>query len=325
MPGGDDCGHHPRLWTATGALDAGVLPDRGAQRRPRTLQARRQGDAAVLAGRDAAAEHLAQRRPVLLTEGLDVARRRTGPPEEGRPDVVEAREDRGHDDLPDGHVLEICGGAQLVRRLRPAQREAHALVARPARPAASRTRGPRGGSSGPRSARTGQLSAQGPGGVPVPVTAGSSRRASPPSLGPAPTARQRAQTSELLTFLTARRSRCDDQGRAPVAQRIEQVPSKHLVAGSIPAGRATGPRPATASAKPGTEVWHSAQRTDDSRLVWNTWESLIRDFVRHLKGTNRAVNTQMIYRRAALGLVAFLERNGELPVPRQLTRRHVEA
>src|SRR3712207_8124 len=26
--------------------------------------------------------------------------------------------------------------------------------------------------------------------------------------------------------------------RAPVAQRIEQVPSKHLVAGSIPAGRA---------------------------------------------------------------------------------------
>ena len=56
-----------------------------------------------------------------------------------------------------------------------------------------------------------------------------------------------------------------------------------------------------------------------------TWESLIRDFVRHLKGTNRAVNTQTIYRRAAQGLVAFLEADGELPGPRQLTRRHVEA
>jgi hypothetical protein len=33
-----------------------------------------------------------------------------------------------------------------------------------------------------------------------------------------------------------------------------------------------------------------------------TWESLIRDFVRHLKGTNRAVNTEAIYRRAALCL-----------------------
>jgi integrase/recombinase XerC len=47
--------------------------------------------------------------------------------------------------------------------------------------------------------------------------------------------------------------------------------------------------------------------------------------VRHLKGTNRAVNTQTIYRRAALGLVAFLEQDGHLPGPRQLTRRHVEA
>ena len=56
-----------------------------------------------------------------------------------------------------------------------------------------------------------------------------------------------------------------------------------------------------------------------------TWESLIRDFIRHLKGTNRAVNTQRIYRRAALGLVGFLEQDGELPAPRQLTRRHVEA
>jgi integrase/recombinase XerC len=59
--------------------------------------------------------------------------------------------------------------------------------------------------------------------------------------------------------------------------------------------------------------------------VRETWESLIRDFVRHLKGTNRAVNTQTIYRRAALGLVAFLEQDGHLPGPRQLTRRHVEA
>src|SRR3954464_13268583 len=56
-----------------------------------------------------------------------------------------------------------------------------------------------------------------------------------------------------------------------------------------------------------------------------TWESLIRDFVRHLKGTNRAVNTQTIYRRAAEGLVRFLEADGELPAPAHVTRRHVEA
>src|SRR3954451_19511044 len=55
-----------------------------------------------------------------------------------------------------------------------------------------------------------------------------------------------------------------------------------------------------------------------------TWESLIRDFVRHLKGTNRALNTQTIYRRAAVGLVDHLEREGSLPAPRQLTRRQVE-
>lgn len=60
---------------------------------------------------------------------------------------------------------------------------------------------------------------------------------------------------------------------------------------------------------------HSAQRADDFGLVRGTWESLIRDFMRHLKGTNRAVNTQRIYRRAALGLVAFLEQEGELPAP----------
>jgi integrase/recombinase XerC len=59
--------------------------------------------------------------------------------------------------------------------------------------------------------------------------------------------------------------------------------------------------------------------------VRETWESLIRDFVRHLKGTDRAVNTQTIYHRAALGLVQFLEQDGDLPGPRQLTRRHVEA
>jgi site-specific recombinase XerD len=59
--------------------------------------------------------------------------------------------------------------------------------------------------------------------------------------------------------------------------------------------------------------------------VRETWELLIRDFVRHLKGTNRAVNTQTIYRRAALDLVQFLEEDGALPGPRQLTRRHVEA
>src|SRR3954447_822808 len=55
-----------------------------------------------------------------------------------------------------------------------------------------------------------------------------------------------------------------------------------------------------------------------------TWESLIRDFVRHLKGTNRALNTQTIYRRAAVGLVNHLEQEGPLPSPRQLTRRQVE-
>jgi hypothetical protein len=59
--------------------------------------------------------------------------------------------------------------------------------------------------------------------------------------------------------------------------------------------------------------------------VRETWESLIRDFVRYLKGTNRAINTQTIYRRAALGLVQFLEQDGQLPAPQQLTRRHVEA
>jgi len=46
--------------------------------------------------------------------------------------------------------------------------------------------------------------------------------------------------------------------------------------------------------------------------------------VRHLKGTNRALSTQTIYRRAAAGLVDHLEREGSLPAPRQLTRRHVE-
>jgi hypothetical protein len=58
--------------------------------------------------------------------------------------------------------------------------------------------------------------------------------------------------------------------------------------------------------------------------VRETWESLIRDFVRHLKGTNRAVNTQTIYRRAAVGLVNHLEQEGVLPAPRQLIRRQVE-
>jgi integrase/recombinase XerC len=58
--------------------------------------------------------------------------------------------------------------------------------------------------------------------------------------------------------------------------------------------------------------------------VRETWESLIRDFVR-LKGTNRAVNTQTIDRRAALGLVQFLEQDGHLSGPQQLTRGHLEA
>src|SRR3954464_12128851 len=58
--------------------------------------------------------------------------------------------------------------------------------------------------------------------------------------------------------------------------------------------------------------------------MWETWESLIRDFVRHLKGTNRALNTQTIYRRAAVGLVNPRGQGGSLPAPRQLTRRQVE-
>ena len=59
--------------------------------------------------------------------------------------------------------------------------------------------------------------------------------------------------------------------------------------------------------------------------IRDAWESLIRDFLRHLNGANRAVNTQRIYRRAALGLVDFLEQDGDLPGPRQVTRRHLEA
>ncbi|MGY1733913.1 tyrosine-type recombinase/integrase [Geodermatophilus sp. SYSU D01045] len=56
----------------------------------------------------------------------------------------------------------------------------------------------------------------------------------------------------------------------------------------------------------------------------DTWDSLIRDFGRHLKGTNRAENTQKIYRRAAVGLVEHLAAAGDLPAPDKLTRRHVE-
>lgn len=57
----------------------------------------------------------------------------------------------------------------------------------------------------------------------------------------------------------------------------------------------------------------------------DVWDSLIRDFVRHLKGTNRAESTQKIYRRAATGLIDFLEQAGELAGPDALTRRHVES
>src|SRR3954464_1264894 len=113
--------------------------------------------------------------------------------------------------------------------------------------------------------------------------------------------------------------------RAPVAQRIEQVPSKHLAAGSSPAGRAPRLSPADIPQSPRRRLWHSAQWADNFDPVRETWESLIRDFVRHLKGTNRAINTQTIYRRAALGLVQFLEQDGQLPAPQQLTRRHIEA
>src|SRR4051795_12114199 len=81
--------------------------------------------------------------------------------------------------------------------------------------------------------------------------------------------------------------------RAPVAQRIEQVPSKHLVAGSIPAGRTISFSPGFCPSCRAPGVWHSAQSSDDFGPVRDTWESPIRDFVRHLEGTNRAVNTQI--------------------------------
>jgi|tagenome__1003787_1003787.scaffolds.fasta_scaffold20968993_2 integrase/recombinase XerC len=55
------------------------------------------------------------------------------------------------------------------------------------------------------------------------------------------------------------------------------------------------------------------------------WDGLIRDFVRHLKGTNRSESTQRIYRRAAVGLVDFLEQSGQLVAPDKLTRRHIES
>jgi integrase/recombinase XerC len=55
------------------------------------------------------------------------------------------------------------------------------------------------------------------------------------------------------------------------------------------------------------------------------WDGLIRDFVRHLKGTNRSESTQRIYRRAAEGLVSFLQESGQLIAPDGLTRRHIEA
>lgn len=55
------------------------------------------------------------------------------------------------------------------------------------------------------------------------------------------------------------------------------------------------------------------------------WESLIRDFVRHIKGTDRTVSARTIYRRATLGLIQFLNQDGQLPAPQMLTRRYVEA
>jgi hypothetical protein len=45
------------------------------------------------------------------------------------------------------------------------------------------------------------------------------------------------------------------------------------------------------------------------------WEALIRDFVRHLKGTNRSESTQRIYRRAATGLIDFLQATDQLVSP----------
>ncbi len=58
--------------------------------------------------------------------------------------------------------------------------------------------------------------------------------------------------------------------------------------------------------------------------MWEPWDGLVRDFVRHLKGTNRSESTQRIYRRAAEGLVGFLQESGQLVTPDGLTRRHIE-
>src|SRR3954447_177902 len=54
-----------------------------------------------------------------------------------------------------------------------------------------------------------------------------------------------------------------------------------------------------------------------------TWESLIRDFVRHLKGTDRALSTQTIHRRAAVGLVDHLEQEGSLPARRRQVEGYI--
>lgn len=54
------------------------------------------------------------------------------------------------------------------------------------------------------------------------------------------------------------------------------------------------------------------------------WDGLIRDFVRHLKGTDRSGSTQRIYRRAATGLVPYLQESSHPVLPEQLTRRYIE-
>ena len=46
-----------------------------------------------------------------------------------------------------------------------------------------------------------------------------------------------------------------------------------------------------------------------------TWESLIRDFMRHLKGTNRAVNTQRIYRAPPSAWSGSWNRTANCPLP----------
>ncbi len=112
--------------------------------------------------------------------------------------------------------------------------------------------------------------------------------------------------------------------RAPVAQRIEQPPSKRSVAGSIPAGRALSLSPVPSTHPASVDLSDSAQTEDAFDALREPWDGLIRDFVRHLRDANRSTSTQRDYSSAAAGLIDFLEETGLLVTRDQLERHHVE-